>query len=204
MDKITLSLIGAPVAYLIMIVAGTCSLIGFFKQSFFLGMILHPSSVVKQKQYYRLISADFVHNDFSHLLFNEISLFLFCTTLEEYLNKHSPNGNWQFLFIYCFSQVAGAGITTLRHRNDFNFSSAGASGSILGCLMSFMILQPNKTGLFIPGVGGIKNLYIALFYILALILFQRKTNNKLLNHELHFWGAIGGIIATYILFPQIL
>lgn len=167
-------------------------------------MILHPYSIVKQKEYYRMISSAFVHNDLVHLLLNEAMIYGIGGNLEQYLRKSGPNGSFLFLFIYVVSGIFGALITTIRHRKQFDYSSAGASASILGIMMSFMILQPNYIAIYLPFVGGIKNIYTALFVIAALMAYQKKTGNPMINHEIHFFGALGGILVTLMLFPQIL
>ena len=204
LNLLNLFLHDAPVSFVLMMLIFIFSCIAFYSQSFFMKMILHPYSVVKDKEYYRLFTSDFVHNDFMHLLLNEIMLYLICVNLEESLRMQSIYGSWQFLFIYLFSFFSGVFVTTIRHRKQFDYSSAGASGSIMGCMMSFMILKPNYIALYLPVIGGLKNIWTALIFILIMIWYQRKKNNQLMNHELHFFGALGGILATLILFPQLL
>jgi membrane associated rhomboid family serine protease len=195
---------GTPVTYILMLIIFIFSSISLANRSFFMKMILHPYSIVKQHQWYRLLTADLVHNDIVHLILNEYMLCLGGGGLEETLNQKSVHGSWQFIFIYLFSYFSGIVYTTIRHRNDFNFSSAGASGSIMGVLFSFIILRPDFVAFYLPGVGAIKNIYGGLIYIALLIWQQKKRNDEITNHELHFFGALGGIAATFILFPQIL
>jgi membrane associated rhomboid family serine protease len=65
-------------------------------------------------------------------------------------------------------------------------------------------LQPNFISLYLPLAGGVKNIYTALVVIVVLIVYQKKTGNPMVNHEIHFFGALGGIIFTLIMFPHIL
>lgn len=161
--------------------------------------ILHPYSIVRQRQYYRVITGDLVSNDPLHLLLNELMLCFFGGKLEQELNRRSHQGSFYFFMVYACSWIFGVGAMTLRYSNDFEFSSAGASGSILGCALSFMILVPNKIAFYLPFFGGVKNQYDALILILVLIVYQKRTNNPMINHELHFFGALGGIAATILL-----
>ena len=192
----------APVTNLLMMLIFILSSISLYNERFFLKMILHPYSICKHKQYYRLLTSDLVHNDFMHLLLNETMLFFVCGNLEGELRGQSVYGSLQFLFIYLFSLFAGVLYTTIRRRNQFDFSSAGASGSILGCLMAFMILKPDKIAFYVPVFGGMKNMYVAFFYILILIWYQKRRDNEYIDQELHFFGALGGILATVLLFPD--
>lgn len=159
-------------------------------------MLLHPYSIVHSNQYYRLLSSDFVHNGFLHLVINEISLYVIGSDLEELLKAHYKYGSLVFLIIYLSGMIMASGLTTIRHYKDFGYSSAGASGSIIGCLFSFILLNPFGSSLYVPVLGRIANIYCGLFYLFFLIIYRRKTRNKMMSTEVHVFGALGGIIAT--------
>ena len=196
---------GAPVTLSIMLLVLLFSTTGFYSQAFYLKAILHPVSIFRRKEYYRLLSSDLVHNDLSHLLINEFMLYLGCASLEEMLKKNSPFGSLQFLFIYLSGWLSGTLYSAVRHRNDFNFSSAGCSGSILGCLFGFILLEPDHIAFYLPGIGAVKNVFGGLIYIALLLWHQKKRKNQgTANHELHFFGALGGTLATLVLFPHAL
>jgi len=194
----------APITCMMMLLILIFSVTGLFRRNIFMRMILHPSSIYKQRQYYRIFTAELVSNDVMHLLLNEAVLSFFGGNLEEELNRRSSHGWLDFLFIYGCSWFLGTVYTTMKHRNDFDFSSAGASGSVLGCAFSYMVLQPNVIACYLPFIGGLQNKYEALILIIMLIIYQKKTNNTMINHEMHFFGAIGGILGTFILFPHLL
>ena len=166
--------------------------------------MLHPESVVQGREYYRLLTSDLVHNDFGHLVLNEIMLFTYCVNLEAFLNDNHTNGSLLFLGIYLVSCLSGAVVTTLFHKWDEGYSSAGASGSIIGCLFSYTILSPNITAFYLPALGGVKNLYFGIICLAVFIIYQKRTKNTMLNHEVHFFGAVGGILTTLILIPHII
>lgn len=194
----------APVTAIITSFIFLVSCLAFYNKKVFGLFILHPYSIVKDRAYYRLFTSDFVHNDIMHLVLNEFMLYVFCSDLEEHLKKQSHSGSLTFLVIYLTSMLTGSIIVTLRHWKDFNYSTTGPSGSILGCMFSFILLDPNYVALNIPGIGEIKNLYSGLLYILFLIGYSNRKDNQMINHELHFFGALGGIAATIILFPSVL
>lgn len=175
------------------------SLLALKKQRLFLSGIMHPVSIKKEKEYYRLFTSDAIHNDLIHLLINAFALFAVGSQLEEYLRTVKSFGSVWFLVIYLTSCLFGNVLTFLKYRNDFAFSSAGASGSILGCMMAFMILQPYHIAFYVPVAGGIVNLYTALIYILFLIGYQLRSKNPLVNNEVHFYGALGGIISALLI-----
>jgi len=127
-----------------------------------------------------------------------------CINLEHSLNLRSSYGSALFVLIYGISYLTGVVVITLRHKNDVSYSSAGASGSIMGCMMSFMILEPDKIALYLPVYGGVKNSFMALLFIIGLIVYQYRSRNQLMNNELHFFCALGGIVVTIVLFPELI
>jgi membrane associated rhomboid family serine protease len=152
-----------------------------------------------------LITGELVHNDILHLLFNELVLYVSCANLEAFLRKKSMlAGSLEMLAIYLASSLLSVLISFIRHRRDFDYSSAGASASIMGCMISFMILAPNFITFYIPVLGAIRNKFTVIFYILVLVVYQKRKKEDFINHEQHFFGAIGGIISTLLLFPGII
>lgn len=189
----------SPVCLLLIATMTACSLLALKNQRLFFAAILHPVTVNRKKEYYRLFSSDLIHNDVAHLFVNVFALFAVGSQLEEYLRSVNTMGSFWFAVIYLCSCVCGTFFTFLRHRKDIEFSSAGASGSVLGCMMSFMILQPYHIAFYMPLIGGVINMYAALIYIVFLILYQIKAANPLVNNEVHFYGALGGIVCALIL-----
>jgi membrane associated rhomboid family serine protease len=181
-----------PYTFILLLLILVCSLFSLNHSRFFMRLILHPYSIVHNRQYYRLLTADLVHNDLAHLGLNLFLGYIACAGLEEHMGA-------KMLWIYLASCLAGTVIMTWRHRNDFDWSATGASGSILGCLMGLMILKPQEIGFYLPGIGGVRNAYVALLYVAVLTWQQRKSNDQLISHGLHFYGAIGGIAITYLI-----
>ncbi|WP_429380305.1 rhomboid family intramembrane serine protease [Mucilaginibacter sp. UYCu711] len=174
-----------------------------FSKKLHLKFILHPVSIFRHSEYYRLFTSDLVHNDIGHFLLNEVMAFYVCGDLERNLRSRSAHGSLLLLIIYLVSFASGIIYTTFRHRRDFDYSSAGASGSIIGCMMSFMILAPSYIALYLPLIGGIKNIYASLIVLIGLIIYKVRSGNELMDHERHFFSALGGILITLVLFPGV-
>ncbi|MBD1385881.1 rhomboid family intramembrane serine protease [Mucilaginibacter rigui] len=189
----------SPVCLSLIACIFACSVLALRNKRLFFAGLLHPVTVSRKKEYYRLVTSDLIHNDLVHLFVNVFALFAVGSQLEEYLRSINSQGSLLFVFVYLCSCVSGTFFTFLMHRKDFEFSSAGASGSVLGCMMSFMILQPYHIAFYIPVVGGVINMYTALIYIVFLIVYQLRTANPLVNNEVHFYGALGGIISALII-----
>lgn len=193
-----------PVSVMLTAINVIMSLIGLRYFRLYQQWILHPFGVTRRKEYYRLFLSGFVHNDFPHLFINCVMIIFICGEQEVLLNKGTPNGSINLLIIYLFSQISGALAVTWINRNNYEYSSAGASGAVIGCMMSFMILSPHETAFYLPVIGSVANQYAALIVIVGLIIYKWRSGNELLDNELHFFSALGGIAATLMLYPHLL
>lgn len=199
MTTITKAILSAPVCYSLIAVITMISLWAMKDQRLFFQLLLHPSGIVELKEFYRLFTGDLVHNDLVHLLINQIMLFTFGTRLEEYLLTTTTAGSLKFLAIYSSSCLAGSLFTTARHWKDESYTNAGASGSIIGCLLGYVLLQPDIIAFYVPVFGGVRNIFGGLICIIAYMIYQFRYSEANVNHEVHFFGGLGGITATMII-----
>jgi membrane associated rhomboid family serine protease len=196
---ITKAFLAAPVCYSLIAVITMISLWAMKDQRLFFQLLLHPSGIVELKEFYRLFTGDLVHNDLVHLLINQIMLFTFGSRLEEYLLLNTTGGNLKFLAIYISSCLAGSLFTTVRHWRDESYTNAGASGSIIGCMLGYVLLQPDIIAFYVPMFGGVRNIWGGLICIVAYMIYSIKNGKANINHEVHFFGGLGGIAATIII-----
>jgi len=189
----------SPVSRIILLVTIVFSIISLRQRRWYFKCIMHPYNVFRKHEYYRVLSCGLVHNDPVHLLINGVMLFFIGGQLEQFLNVQSQYGGLLFLIIYLTSHISGVLPVMILNRNDAGYATAGASGGILGCMMSFMILAPKVTAFYLPVIGGIANQYAALLLIIGLIVYKWRASNELLDNELHFYSALGGIITTLLL-----
>jgi len=194
----------SPVTFILSFLVLLATAIAQLNKKVFFACILHPLSVIRDRQYYRILTADLVNADWLHLMLNEFMLYVFCSDLEETLRKSGSTGSLQFLTIYLVSLLFASAIVIARHFRDFKYSTTGTSGSIMGCMFGFMVLDPNYIVLNFSEGGGIKNIYGGLIYIVLLIFYQKRKGGDLVNHEFHFYGAVGGVLTTLALHPGIL
>jgi len=191
----------SPCCFWVMVIIAVFSLLSILNGNLFSRLLFHPYSVVYRKEYYRLVSGDLVHNDIIHLVISELIIGAMCSQLEWCLRSRSGYGGWFFLAIYFGSSLAGTIPASIRNFKDFGYSSAGASGSITGCIFSYIILRPNVIAYYLPVIGPVKNIYGGFYVLTGLIIYKWKSKNEMVNHEVHFYGALGGTVITLILFP---
>jgi len=168
---------------------------GFNDTAFFRKYEFHMGSVRSGDQI-RILSSGFLHADFSHLIFNMITLYFFAPVVIGYL------GSLSFLIIYFGSLIFGSLLTIIFHKNDYNYRAIGASGAVTGVLYAAILLQPDMMlGIFfvIPMPAYI----FGILYLLYSIYGMRAKNDNI-GHTAHFGGAIGGYLITLATSPHLI
>ena len=133
--------------------------------------------------YFRIITSMFVHLDFSHLLLNMMSLFIFGKIIEYLFGK------WKYLLIYLLGGMIG---NLLSLTFDTTSISAGASGGICA-LMGAFIVYLITTRLYKPKFI----IQITAMFILFMLLTNLFNN---VNNYAHFGGFVGGILIALTLY----
>jgi len=184
----------APVASVIFLFTLITSIYAFNNTELFGKFMLHPYSVAKGNKLYTFITSGLIHADWMHLFFNMFTFFFFAFKLEVMV------GHWQFGLLYIVSLILSDIPTAVRHKNDYRYSSLGASGAISALLFSYILFEP----LSIIGVMFIPMPAI-VFGVLYLIycMYMSKNSRDNINHDAHFFGALTGLILTVLIKPGI-
>ncbi len=142
--------------------------------------ILDPI-LVKNGQYFRLVSSLFLHGSVIHLLLNMYALYVVGNQLETFLGKE------KFAFIYLFSGITGSLLSCMGA-----FNSLGASGAIFGLFGSLLYFGYHYRLYF----GS-----VILKEILPVIVVNLLIGFSLsgINNAAHIGGLIGGIFSTMAL-----
>lgn len=146
------------------------------------------TNVPPYDQWWRVITAIFLHNGFSHLLSNSFGLIVFAPPLERLI------GSWRYVVLYMASGIIGNVISLELYQQAANSVVAvGASGAIYGIYGAF--------------------LYIALFQRQIMDEASRKTMYTILVLGLIFtfvvpgigiWAHLGGLIAGFFIYGLML
>ncbi|SOD19680.1 rhomboid family intramembrane serine protease [Pedobacter xixiisoli] len=180
----------APIASIIFVFTLITSIYAFNNSELFGKFMLHPYSVSKGNKLYTFITSGLIHADWMHLFFNMFTFFFFAFKLETMI------GHWQFGLLYIVSLILSDIPTAIRHKDDYRYSSLGASGAISAVLFSYILFLPlSMIGvMFIP-------MPAIVFGVLYLIycMYMSKNSRDSINHDAHFFGALTGLILTVIL-----
>jgi len=186
----------------LIIVAITCvvSFAAFSNPKLLERLILWPPAVSRRQQYDRLLTCGFIHADFGHLFFNMFTFFSFGRVMEA--NIYAPRiGEIGYAVFYAVGIVVSVLPSYMRHRNDSNYRSLGASGAVSAVLFAFILVDPWSTILLF--VIPVPAIVFAVVYLAYTIYMDRMRTDRI-NHSAHLWGAIYGIVVTIALEPRLL
>lgn len=188
----------------IVIACALASISAFNNRELFFKLDFQPYMIVRNEQWYRFVSHAFIHADWGHLMVNMFVLYQFGKLVEGYY-KALFGAMWWWLFILLylggilFSSIPGYA----RNRGNYNYHGVGASGAVSAIVYAFILMEPfAPLGiLFIPfqlpaWIFGL--LYLALEYYLD------KNSKSRIAHSAHYFGAIFGLLFTFMLKPSLL
>jgi membrane associated rhomboid family serine protease len=135
--------------------------------------------LVTSGEWWRLISAGFLHGSIIHLLFNVYILWVIGSQLESIV------GNIKFIIIYFVSLLGGSVASYLF--SPFGSYSIGASGAIFG-LMGAMLVVGRKRNLDISQITTLVAINVVIGFVLSGI-----------DWRAHLGGLATGAVITWVL-----
>lgn len=139
---------------------------------------------------WQFFSYQYLHGSFGHLFFNMFALWMFGMELENIW------GSKRFAAYYTLSGIAAGllhmAVTPLM--GGMAAPTIGASGSIMGVLLAFGLLFPDRPVMMFPIFFPIPARFFVLIYA-AIDLFLGITNaGDGVAHFAHLGGALGGFL----------
>jgi membrane associated rhomboid family serine protease len=164
-------------------------------------LIFWPPAINKQHQYYRFITCGLIHADYMHLIFNMVTLYFFGTIMESMYQRELGLPNYYYLALYIGALIVSNIPTYLKHRNDYDYRSLGASGAVSAVLFAFILMSPwQRIIVLVFPVPAI--VYGAIFLVYSVYMSKRGGDH--VNHDAHFYGALFGILFTIAARPIVL
>ncbi len=184
------------IAVIIIIAANVIiSMKGFNDFSFFERYKFNVGGIRRGEQI-RMFSSAFLHADFSHLLFNMLTLYFFADVV---INQV---GVPYFVIIYVVSLLAGNLLAYYFHKDEPHYSAIGASGAVMGILYSAILFYPDM-GLYLFFIPiPIPAWLFGMAYLLYSI-YGMKNRVGNIGHDAHIGGAVGGYALTLLFAPYL-
>ena len=182
------------VTYLLIFITSLISIYSFNKPGVKNQLLFSPYRYVNDKKRWIIISHAFIHADFLHLFFNLYVLFIFGPSLENYFNITSELGFIYFLSIYILGIIFSTIPSIIKHQQNPNYFSLGASGAVSSIVFAYIIVYPlRELGLIIlPGIWIPGFIFGTIYLISEHYLSKKQYSN--IAHDAHISGAIFGII----------
>ncbi|MFV0394971.1 MAG: rhomboid family intramembrane serine protease [Coprobacillaceae bacterium] len=149
---------------------------------------LYPPRVEIKKEYWRLLTSNFVHVDILHIAMNLYGIYYLGTFFEMYL------GTFPYIYLVLVSCLATTGLTYIMALKDYSLENKitlGASGIFYGYLGAMIAL-----GVLLQGV------YLDLLkdYMMVIVINIAFTfMNVRVSKTGHLGGLFGGFIAVAVL-----
>ncbi len=162
---------------------------------------LSSYSVKHRRQWYRLISAGFVHSGWLHLALNCLGIWYFGTLVEDLV------GPFLMVVFFLFSVIGGSVYSMRLRRFDHDYQAVGASGGVMGLMMMSVMWVPTvKLGLFILPVM-LPGWLFAVIINWASMAFSLTDDKQRISHEGHlggaFWGGLIGALVMIVIFGMV-
>lgn len=184
---------------LLIIIAITCitSYIGFQKPELFHQYKFEVDSIKRRKEYFRLLSAGFLHADFLHLFLNMYVLYAFGPVIIQIF------GVLGFIGIYIGSILLGNLFCLYVYKNVPFYSAIGASGGVSGLIFAIMAVEPFiPLGIiFLPfRIDGY--IFGTLYFVYSVYMMLNPRANDNIGHAAHLGGAFFGLVYAVVVFPE--
>ncbi len=185
----------------IIFITGFISIAGFRRPKIIDELIFWPPAISKQNQYYRFITCGLIHADYMHLIFNMVTLYFFGTIMEAHYQGELGLQKWYYLALYIGALIVSNIPTYIKHRNDDEYRSLGASGAVSAVLFAFILLSPWQQIIVI--VFPVPAIIYGVLFLIYSAYMSRKGGDHV-NHDAHFYGALFGVLFTIIVRPDVI
>jgi membrane associated rhomboid family serine protease len=183
------------IALVIFVATLVASLAGLYaKPQIIERSLFRPYWFLRRKQYDTIVTSGFVHADLPHLIFNMLTFWFFAFTLEKQI------GPVRFALLYFLGLVVSDLGTYLKHRNDPQYASLGASGAISAVLFAAIVYFPWMKLFIIPIPLPIPAPLFAIGYVAYSWYSARQARGRI-NHDAHLGGALFGLVFVLLTEP---
>lgn len=164
-------------------------------------LIFYAPAIAKRRQYYRFLSHGFLHADYLHLAFNMIALYSFGEAVEKILYSNDcvfgTKGKLFYILLYLGGLIVASIPDYLKHKDNYNYKSLGASGAVSSVIFAAIALLPQLPIRFFFIPIDIPGYVFGLLYLVVSAYLDKRGGGNI-NHSAHFWGAAFGLIFTFV------
>ncbi len=150
---------------------------------------LYTPYIAERGQYWRILTAMFLHAGMQHLLNNMLTLYVIGSMLERQVGK------WKFLIIYFLSGLAGNILEYVKSLRNGTVVAVGASGAVFGVMGALLFVIIRNKGR-IPGM----DIRRMLLYVGLSVYFGLIGSN--IANTAHLTGLAAGFVLAACLYRK--
>lgn len=157
--------------------------------------------VYKRNEWFRMFSSGLLHANWSHLIFNMLTLFFFGVEVEKAFRTIFGVAGPPLYFTFYVLALGVSSISDLiKHKNNHYYNAVGASGAVSAVLFAAILIDPGMSlyMFFIP-IPIPALVFGPAYLIYSYYMGKRQMDN--IGHDAHFWGAVFGFVFPIILKP---
>ena len=196
----------SPFTYILLPIILISSCIGFYSKPYYQALLIHPYELCRGKRLHTLLSSAFVHRNWKHLVTNMVFLYILSYDLYGNLQQVYPNKSPLLLsIVISFLLITLSNlIQSIHKRNDFMFTSVGASGLSFGLVGFCGLFFPTDSlsRLMLPFIGN--SFYSCIALLILLYIFTRLKRNTSTNVFLHLYAFVIGVTMALVARPEAL
>lgn len=189
------------ITYGLMIIIGLVTYVAWQRPELHRRLMLNPYDVVQGRQYYRLLTSGFVHNNTTHLFLNLFTLYFMGRGVETvFAMNFGSMGPVLYVTLFITAVIVANIPTTIKYKDSPHYNSLGASGAVSALVLAFILNDPQQElelYLFVPIPGYLLGV---LFIVYSVVMSKRNVDN--INHDAHLFGALYGMIFMLALRPE--
>jgi len=187
----------APATWTIVIITSMITIVAFRDVSLMERWLFMPQRVLRDRQWYRLLTSGFIHADYMHLLFNMVSMLFIASYVEHVF------GAARMVPLYLAGIVVGNLATMALRRHEPWMRAVGASGGVSAMIGALICMIPDASFMIFPVPIPIPAwIYGILFLVGSIFGMRRGTDN--IGHEAHAGGMLMGIAAIAVYRPAMI
>ena len=153
-----------------------------FKDYSIADKLIFQPAVVRDGEWYRLITYGLLHADLTHLIFNMFTFYLFGRTIESFFKSSLGfiPGSIAFILLYVGGLLFSILPTYLKEKDNYYYKGLGASGAVSAVVFAFILI----------------------FLFISMYLDKNQVGG--INHSAHVAGGLFGVVMTAAVFLVLL
>ncbi len=147
---------------------------------------LYGPLVVKQGEWWRLLSAMFLHGGMTHILMNMVSLYIIGRGMELYFPKAA------YLAIYLLSGLVGGLLSLYMHPMSVGIGASGAIFGVFGALAGFFLAHRKR-------IGAYSREFMRDFAVILGLNLMLGLSISSIDMSAHIGGLVTGMVGGYMI-----